>query len=148
MVVFFGNDIKTINLVVAKIMLLYMFPVWLYWLGLNEVEVLNRTLDLIIAQAFLFAIGISIAFWCRTSSNYCYREFISQFQNTIVIMLLKRFQNWCITFQFWLQQLIDEPTHVVSDSSFCINLVHISKPTLLMESRGCTPHYIQIIIIK
>ena len=38
-----------------------------------------------------------------------------------------------ITSQFGLQQLINEPTHLVADSS-CIDLIFISQPNFVMES--------------
>lgn len=68
LVVFFGNDIKTINLVVAKIMLLYMFPVWLYLIrtkrsrGIEQnpgpnycpsFSICNWNLDSILVQNFI-----------------------------------------------------------------------------------------------
>ena len=39
-----------------------------------------------------------------------------------------------ITSQFGLQQLIKEPTHILTDSSSCIDLLFTSQPNLLMES--------------
>ena len=39
-----------------------------------------------------------------------------------------------ITSQFGLQQLIKKLTHVLSDSSSCINLLFTSQPNLIMES--------------
>ena len=39
-----------------------------------------------------------------------------------------------ITSQFGLQQLINEPTHLVADSSSCIDLIFTSQPNLVMES--------------
>ena len=39
-----------------------------------------------------------------------------------------------ITFQFGLQQLINEPTHFVADSFSCIDLIFTSQPNLVMES--------------
>ena len=38
-----------------------------------------------------------------------------------------------ITSQFGLQQLINEPTHLVTDSSSCIALIFTSQPNLVME---------------
>ena len=40
-----------------------------------------------------------------------------------------------ITSQFGLNQLIQEPTHVLSNSSSCIDLVFTSQPNLVTESR-------------
>ena len=37
--------------------------------------------------------------------------------------------------QFSLQQLIKEPTHILTDSSSCIDLVFTSQPNLVMKSR-------------
>ena len=56
--------------------------------------------------------------------------------------------NWCkhekttyesskidaITSQFGLQKLIKEPTHVLTDSSSCTDLLFTSQPNLVMES--------------
>ena len=39
-----------------------------------------------------------------------------------------------ITSQFGLQQLINKPTHLVADSSSCIDLIFPSQPNLVMES--------------
>ena len=39
-----------------------------------------------------------------------------------------------ITSKFGLQKLINEPTHLVADSSSCIDLIFTSKPNLVMES--------------
>ena len=36
--------------------------------------------------------------------------------------------------QFGLQQLIQEPTHILTDSSSCIDLIFTSQPNLVMES--------------
>ena len=38
------------------------------------------------------------------------------------------------TSQFGLQQLINKPTHLVANSSSCIDLIFTSQPNLLMES--------------
>ena len=40
-----------------------------------------------------------------------------------------------ITSQFGLKQLIQEPTHVFSNSCSCLDLVFTSQPNLVMESR-------------
>ena len=48
-----------------------------------------------------------------------------------------------IASQFGLQQLINEPTHLVADSSSCIDLIFKSQP-----NPWYTHHYIQIVIIK
>ena len=40
-----------------------------------------------------------------------------------------------ITSQFGLKQSIQEPIHIVSNSSSCIDLVFASQPNLVMESR-------------
>ena len=39
-----------------------------------------------------------------------------------------------ITSKFGLQQLINEPTHLVADSSSCIDLIFTSQPNSVMES--------------
>ena len=39
-----------------------------------------------------------------------------------------------LTSQFGLQQLIKEPTHILGNSSSCIDLIFISHPSLVMES--------------
>ena len=39
-----------------------------------------------------------------------------------------------VTSQFGLQQLINEPTHLVANSSSCIDLIFTSQPNLVMES--------------
>ena len=39
-----------------------------------------------------------------------------------------------IASQFGLQQLINEPTHLVADSSSCIDLIFMSHPNLVIES--------------
>ena len=35
---------------------------------------------------------------------------------------------------FGLQEIINEPTHIIGDSSSCIDLIFISQPNLVMES--------------
>ena len=40
-----------------------------------------------------------------------------------------------ITSTFGLQQIINEPTHIIGDSSSCIDLIFTSQPNLVMESR-------------
>ena len=42
--------------------------------------------------------------------------------------------NDIITSQFGLQQLIKEPTHILTDSSSCIDLLFTSQPNLVIES--------------
>ena len=39
-----------------------------------------------------------------------------------------------ITSAFGLQQIINEPTHIIGDSSSCIDLIFTSQPNLVMES--------------
>ena len=39
-----------------------------------------------------------------------------------------------ITSQFGLQQLIQEPTHILADSSSCIDLIFTSQPNLVMQA--------------
>ena len=39
-----------------------------------------------------------------------------------------------ITSQFGLQQIIKEPTHILDNSSLCIDLIFISQPNLITES--------------
>ena len=39
-----------------------------------------------------------------------------------------------ITSTFGLQQIINEPTHTIGDSSSCIELIYTSQPNLVMES--------------
>ena len=44
-----------------------------------------------------------------------------------------------ITSQFGLKQLIQEPTHVLTDSLSCIDLIFTSQPNLIMESGVHSP---------
>ena len=46
-----------------------------------------------------------------------------------------------ITYTFGLQQIINEPTHIIEDSSSCIDFIFTSQPNLVM---GCSLHYIQL----
>ena len=39
-----------------------------------------------------------------------------------------------ITSQFGLKQLIQEPTHILTDSSSCIDVIFTSQPNLVTES--------------
>ena len=39
-----------------------------------------------------------------------------------------------ITFQFGLEQLIHEPTHITGERSFCIDSIFASQPNLVVES--------------
>ena len=39
-----------------------------------------------------------------------------------------------VTSQFGLEQIIKEPTHIISDSSSCIELIFTTQPSLAMES--------------
>ena len=39
-----------------------------------------------------------------------------------------------ITSQFGLQQIIKEPTHILDNSSSCIDLIFTSQPNLIIES--------------
>ena len=39
-----------------------------------------------------------------------------------------------ITSQFGLHQIINEPTHILENSSSCIDLIFTSQPNLLVES--------------
>ena len=39
-----------------------------------------------------------------------------------------------ITSQFGMQQLINEPTHILPASSSCVDLIFVSQPNLVMES--------------
>ena len=41
---------------------------------------------------------------------------------------------YSITSQFGMQQLINEPTHILPASSSCIDLIFVSQPNLVMES--------------
>ena len=43
-----------------------------------------------------------------------------------------------ITSQFGLQQLIKEPTHILTDSSSCIDILFTSLPNLVMEPGALT----------
>ena len=40
----------------------------------------------------------------------------------------------CMTSQFGMQQLVNEPTHILPPSSSCIDLIFVSEPKLVMES--------------
>ena len=55
-----------------------------------------------------------------------------------------------ITSTFGLQQIINEPTHIIGDSSSCIDLIFTSQPNLVMESglHSSLHHYIQIAITR
>ena len=73
-------------------------------------------------------------------------------KNTYLIVILGDFNakstNWykhdkttyesskieAITSQFGLKQLFQEPTHILPNSSSCIDLVFTSQPNLVMES--------------
>ena len=39
-----------------------------------------------------------------------------------------------VTSQFGLEQIIKEPTHIIGDSSLCIDLIFTTQPNLVMES--------------
>ena len=52
-----------------------------------------------------------------------------------------------ITFQFGLQQLINEPTHLSANSSLCIDLISTYQPNLAVES-GVHSSLHQIAIIR
>ena len=39
-----------------------------------------------------------------------------------------------VTSQFGLEQIIKEPTHIIGDSSSCIDLIFTTQPNLVMES--------------
>ena len=47
-------------------------------------------------------------------------------------------KNEAITSQFELKQLIQEPTHILSNSTSCNDLLFTSQPNLVMES-GAQP---------
>ena len=53
-----------------------------------------------------------------------------------------------ITSQFRLKQLIQEPTHILTDSSSCIDLIFTSQPNLVMESGVHSSLHHQIIYSK
>ena len=42
-----------------------------------------------------------------------------------------------LTTQFGLQELIKGPTHILAESSFCIDLIFMSHQNLVMESGVC-----------
>ena len=50
-----------------------------------------------------------------------------------------------ISLQFGLYQVLNEPTHILENSSSCIDLIFTSQPNLIAE---CTRRYIQIVITK
>ena len=52
-----------------------------------------------------------------------------------------------ITSHFGLQQIIKEPTHILDNSSSCIDLIFTSQPNLITESGVYLP-YIQTVIIS
>ena len=52
-----------------------------------------------------------------------------------------------VTSTFGLQQIINEPTHIIGDSSYCIDLIFTSQPNLVMESEVHSS-YIQIAITR
>ena len=53
-----------------------------------------------------------------------------------------------ITSQFGLKQLTQELTHILTDSSSCIDLLFTSQPNLIMESVESIPLFIKIVIIN
>ena len=46
-----------------------------------------------------------------------------------------------ITSQFGLKQLIQKPTHILTDSSSCIDPIFTSQPNLVMESGFYSSHH-------
>ena len=52
-----------------------------------------------------------------------------------------------VAYQFGLQQLIKEPTHILTNPSSCIDLLFTSQPNFVMES-GVHSSLHQIVIIK
>ena len=55
-----------------------------------------------------------------------------------------------ITSQFGLNQLINEPTHLLQNSSACIDLMFTSQPNIVVDSgvHSSFHPFIQIIIMK
>ena len=53
-----------------------------------------------------------------------------------------------VTSQYGLRQEINEPTHILNNSTSCIDLIFNSQPNLLIESGVFTHLYTQIVIIK
>ena len=56
-----------------------------------------------------------------------------------------------ITSTFVLQQIINEPTHIIGDSFSCNDLIFSSQTNLVMKckfSKGCTLHYIRLAITR
>ena len=63
----------------------------------------------------------------------------------------KRTRIDVITSQFGLEQLTHEPTHIIGEKSFCIDLIFASQPNLVVKSGfQSSLHllYIKIIITK
>ena len=92
LIVLFRKKIKTINLLDTKILFIQMLSTYL--LGLNEVEILNRTLDLnpIFAKVFLFFTGILTAFWRTISSNlmlFAYQKLILTLASQMMMTVSK-----------------------------------------------------------
>ena len=78
----------------------------------------------------------------------------NQFLIVAYIMLLKNDINSyeglkidTITSQFGLQQIINEPTYLTSNSSSCMNLIFISQPNLVHSSLHPNCHH-QIVFAK
>ena len=47
---------------------------------------------------------------------------------------VKTIENKTITKQYGLHQVIEEPTHILDNSSTCIDLIFTSQPNLIIES--------------
>ena len=52
----------------------------------------------------------------------------------------------CLATEYDLKQVINEPTHLLENSSACIDLIFTSQPNLVMQA-SIRP-YTQIVIIK
>ena len=45
------------------------------------------------------------------------------------------YTNWIYQFTVWIYQLISEPTHILQNSSFCIDLIFTDQPHLVINNR-------------
>ena len=53
----------------------------------------------------------------------------------------------CLAIEYDLKQLINDPTHLLENSSSCIDLAFTSQPNLVIDA-GIHPSFTQVVIIK
>ena len=53
----------------------------------------------------------------------------------------------CLAIECDLKQLINDPTHLPENPSFCIDLAFTSQPNLVIDA-GIHPSFTQVVIIK